>query len=407
MVDPSSKQKARNETRKSIAQTKRANRKSLSEGQNEATTLVPLDQLEASQQMTTAALRAKQRALDKAKRKKKTAMEDEISENEEEKMTLSEEREARKLAEEQLEDALLEVERMQVMLSQQENRTAISRTYAELLARLDPSHQCMECGTLLPENFAPEVSNSPEAFKDSSIELMMAVVSAYQDGAHYLAQSFPLLRATVQFADDAFMELGESTVVIIVQLMTIYSHESTIQEEGCIMLNILIGDKYAAEISSLGGLNAVVDAMAGNPTNDAIQEWGSECLLGMAQSGPLVQETMLGNLGSKGKTGMFAVDVVQTLLETRPDSRRLQALGCSVMLTLAQGSEPHRHILNNRGVPFLITQAMEAHTGLHFGGNFDELKTWLSNCVSRRKAVNANVNKYKEKKGSSSGCAIV
>ncbi|KAK3253283.1 hypothetical protein CYMTET_37462 [Cymbomonas tetramitiformis] len=109
----------------------------------------------------------------------------------------------------------------------------------------------------------------------------------------------------------------------------------------------------------------------------------------------------------RGKSGLYAVDVVQTLLETRPDSRRLQALGCSVMLTLAQGSEPHRHTLNNRGIPFLITQAMEAHTGLHFGGNFDELKTWLSNCVSRRMAVNANVNKYKEKKGNKSSCAIV
>eukprot|EP00854_Cymbomonas_tetramitiformis_P004554 gene4553-5575_t len=137
MVDPSSKQKARKETRKSIAEIKRANRKSISEGQNEATTLrarahasgvarfcvskqdlsgkivqVPLDQLEASQEMTTAALRAKQKALDKAKRKKKS-VDGENSDKEEESMTLQEEREARKLAEEQLEDALLEVERMQ------------------------------------------------------------------------------------------------------------------------------------------------------------------------------------------------------------------------------------------------------------------------------------------------------
>ncbi|KAK3275301.1 hypothetical protein CYMTET_16556 [Cymbomonas tetramitiformis] len=114
MVDPSSKQKARKETRKSIAEIKRANRKSISEGQNEATTLVPLDQLEASQEMTTAALRAKQKALDKAKRKKKS-VDGENSDKEEESMTLQEEREARKLAEEQLEDALLEVERMQVV----------------------------------------------------------------------------------------------------------------------------------------------------------------------------------------------------------------------------------------------------------------------------------------------------
>eukprot|EP00240_Pyramimonas_obovata_P001541 CAMPEP_0118925722 /NCGR_PEP_ID=MMETSP1169-20130426/3563_1 /TAXON_ID=36882 /ORGANISM="Pyramimonas obovata, Strain CCMP722" /LENGTH=475 /DNA_ID=CAMNT_0006867101 /DNA_START=74 /DNA_END=1501 /DNA_ORIENTATION=+ len=241
---------------------------------------------------------------------------------------------------------------------------------------------------------------------ENTLRFILRVSAGYDDGSEYLRRVLPVLRRQIQMEPVPLETVGEVGVKALIRLMSMYQGDAKIQEELCMMLNILLAEDQGPCLTKYGISDAVITAMAIHQGNVTILEWGLECLLGLAQSGPEVRAELLRqpdestsyenensdsveflanaiNQEDAEKVPISLQGVITMVLTNNYKIRNLTALSLAIIYTLLREEERMKEDIEHTAIPALVMQAHKTHPTMELGGVFGEQRHWLSVVVKR------------------------
>jgi len=257
---------------------------------------------------------------------------------------------------------------------------------------------------------------------ENTLRYIMRVSTGYDDGKEYLKRVMPVLRRQIQLEPVPLEYVGEVGAKALIRIMQMYQGEEKIQEEVCMILNILMGEDQGVCLANLGVIETILTAMAIHQRNLLILEWGCECLLGFVQSGPDVVDILLrrrppGNSDIAKYSDTVAalaqtinpVDrksvpttiyaVLSNILVGKSRLRNLAALTLAILYTLIRNDEKARKEIESSDLPELMVEAQNAHPDMEFNGVFNDQRHIVTTAAKKNREKREFAKKKANKKG--------
>ena len=121
---------------------------------------------------------------------------------------------------------------------------------------------------------------------------------------------------------------------------------------------------------------AVLGVMRRYSRNSAVQQWGAMTLWALARDNPRCKRATLGTKVPGGR-GTAAEILANALKNHGGESEGVAKALAGCILAFAVNDADWQRTWVEMAVPALVTRTMEAHPGLTFRGEFDDLRDWL------------------------------
>mmetsp|Transcript_40066 Transcript_40066/g.111350 ORF Transcript_40066/g.111350 Transcript_40066/m.111350 type:complete len:836 (-) Transcript_40066:165-2672(-) len=146
--------------------------------------------------------------------------------------------------------------------------------------------------------------------------------------------------------------LDEDEIVALVRGMRADPQNATLQESSCVRLEELaLAPQSKMRIASLGGIDAIMEAMKHHPSVAGVQETASAALGNLALRSEENQKAMLHKGG---------IEAVLTAMAQHLPSESVQEKACWALQQLAMVAQSRAEITNHGGIE-RVAQAMRAH----------------------------------------------